>query len=240
MPGVWEHPLRLAGCVLYGAYGIRLTCFLLRRNNDSSFAARLQATKDKTVNMGVLQRFAVVAGVSFSQALYVLPLRLATQFPLPRSGSNREALCWLGISVAAVGLVIESIADEQKLASKRVAPDQPVMDGLYAWCRHPNYGGEIMFHLGICALAVNGDAVQVICAVLAPLGMVNVMFVAAKRLDAVGQEKYASNREYQTWFRRTSALFPEPEFSKEAYAKAKSREWGRQNSKRWTQYQKAD
>ena len=36
------------------------------------------------------------------------------------------------MGLATVGLVIETLADEQKLAAKRESPRMPVMDGLYS------------------------------------------------------------------------------------------------------------
>jgi protein-S-isoprenylcysteine O-methyltransferase Ste14 len=70
--------------------------------------------------------------------------------PPPRA---HELIGWAGVALAGVGLLIEAVADEQKLEAKRAAPAEPVMGGLYSWCRHPNYLGEILFHLGVCGLA---------------------------------------------------------------------------------------
>ena len=48
------------------------------------------------------------------------------------------------------GLLFEAVADEQKLVAKRAhGASVPVTGGLYAVCRHPNYLGEIVFHLGV-------------------------------------------------------------------------------------------
>ena len=37
-----------------------------------------------------------------------------------------------GVGIAGIGLLIETLADEQKLAAKREAPRLPVMDGLFS------------------------------------------------------------------------------------------------------------
>lgn len=48
------------------------------------------------------------------------------------------------------GLLLEAVADEQKLVAKRAhGASVPVTGGLYGVCRHPNYLGEIVFHLGV-------------------------------------------------------------------------------------------
>ena len=37
-----------------------------------------------------------------------------------------------GVGIAGIGLLIETLADEQKVAAKREAPRLPVMDGLFS------------------------------------------------------------------------------------------------------------
>ena len=116
------------------------------------------------------------------------------------------------MALAAAGLVLEAVADEQKLASKEVAPSAPVMSGLYRHCRHPNYLGEIAFHFGICGLLApsidSSSWSQVLIGAASPLFMIWVMLGAAKRLDKDQAERQKGNDKYEQWVASTHSLLP--------------------------------
>ena len=146
--------------------------------------------------------------MSLSQALYALPLRLAALFPPAAPGAWQSRLGWVAVGVACAGLAVESVADEQKLRAKRAAPTEPVMTGLYRFCRHPNYFGEVLFHIGVAGLAANGTGLQFAAAAVAPLYMVAVMLGACKRLDDKGATKYKDHAAHKQWARATPSLVP--------------------------------
>jgi steroid 5-alpha reductase family enzyme len=56
---------------------------------------------------------------------------------------------WLGIIVAVIGLLFESIADYQKSRFKKINPHGLMKSGLWKYSRHPNYFGEALFWWGI-------------------------------------------------------------------------------------------
>lgn len=202
-------PFALACGGLYTAYGLRLTAFLWRRQCEPSYAPRLQAAQEKTDRMSLGQRGTLVASISLSQALYALPLKVATM-PIPSRSGNPvfRAVGWTGVAVASVGLVLEHMADEQKLAAKRRDPLAPVTDGLYRYCRHPNYLGEMLFHAGVCCFASCGTFPQLCLSSVAPLFMASVMVTAAVRLDKESDNKYSSAEGYRKWAHSTPSLFP--------------------------------
>merc|ERR1712196_606384 len=55
----------------------------------------------------------------------------------------------VGTCLAFVGLAVEIVADEQKQRFKELHAETFVCTGLYKFSRHPNYMGEIIFHVGI-------------------------------------------------------------------------------------------
>merc|ERR1712107_875210 len=105
---------------------------------------------------GFGHKFILVLGVSFSMALYALPLAVALSPAAAKARPRVRAVGWAGVGIAAAGLAIETIADEAKLAAKRAQPFAPVTDGLYSYCKHPNYFGELMFHAGISCMGASG------------------------------------------------------------------------------------
>lgn len=90
---------------------------------------------------------AVRSGVT----LFVPATQLATTYALQplTLAPVMPALGWIGLGVGAAGLLLETIADEQKLAAKSDRPNDPVMTGTYTFVRHPNYLGEILFWAGV-------------------------------------------------------------------------------------------
>ncbi len=125
--------------LLVVGYGVRLFAFLLWRQigQDSGWGEKIAAL-DKQPR---LQRTPVIASTALFYALLTSPLLFHLQSP--SSGIVAAA----GVTVAAVGLAVESIADQHKSLFKikqRAAGSEarPPTGGLYAWSRHPNYLGE--------------------------------------------------------------------------------------------------
>lgn len=203
-------PFGLACCGLYAAYGLRLTTYLVRRDQEESYAPRFEVLQLKSDMMGLGSKFAIVAGVSFAQALYALPLAVATA---PRAATARPALRavgWAGVGLAAAGLLVEHIADEQKLCAKRQAWPQQVaaMDGLYSYCRHPNYLGEFLFHCGISCMAITGTPIQIAACVFPTFFMAFTLHNSAVRSDREADHRYKNVPGYVDWAARTPVLFP--------------------------------
>merc|ERR1719273_1363159 len=88
----------------------------------------------------------------------------------------------IGTGLWATGLVIETIADNQKQAHKSTKEGTPT-DGLYSYCRHPNYFGEILVHSGFYLTAFSGySGIGYGVSAISPLFMSLVLKMAAKRL----------------------------------------------------------
>lgn len=198
----------LACSGLYAAYGIRLTTFLLRRQNEASYESKFQNMQLKSDMMSFGSRFALVTGVSLAQALYAFPLSIATSKSAAFARPAIRTFGWAGVALAACGLLLEHVADEQKLAAKQRDPKSPVMTGLYAYCRHPNYLGEVFFHCGVFGFGLSGTALQVVACSAVPFGMASVMVNAAARADKEGVHKYKNFPGYSEWAARTPSLFP--------------------------------
>jgi steroid 5-alpha reductase family enzyme len=119
------------------------------------------------------------------------------------------ALDYVGIALAAAGLLIESLADLQ-LARFRRAPANRgrVMDrGLWGWSRHPNYFGETTFWWG-CFL-IGFSAAHAWWLLLSPVAMTFLLLqVSGVTLmeDGIAERRPA----YADYKRRVSAFVPLP------------------------------
>lgn len=66
----------------------------------------------------------------------------------------------LAFSTAGLATVLEGLADRQMRAFKArgPAPDACIDEGLWAWSRHPNYVGEILFWVGVWMFGLQAGA----------------------------------------------------------------------------------
>lgn len=115
-----------------------------------------------------------------------------------------------GALVAAIGLLLESVADQQKQSAKGRDPDAFVRDGLYRLARHPNYSGEIVFQLGliIALLAVTSTWYQLVSGVIAPLYVVILMTHEGRKADRDQQNRYGADPVYLEYRVRTGCFMP--------------------------------
>ena len=219
-----------AHAALVCLYGLRLFAFLFWRQfgQDSGWGRRVAAL-DKTPR---LERVPVILSTSLFYALLASPLLFHVQSGGFRSAPS-SAIASAGCVVAAVGLVLEAVADQQKSLFKIAlrtagAADRPFTGGVYAFSRHANYLGEIVFWVGVTmvglpALLAPGvrwyaRIARAISMVLGLIGIVFIMTSATKRLEG----KQATNAatvwpvlgkdgeldSYKKYVERSGALVP--------------------------------
>jgi len=195
---------------LYVAYGVRLVLFMLRRESSKAYCSSKHGSElnDRMTKTKLPVKGTICVFVSLSQlgTMYALqPLAKAPPaFPLPT---------FAGLGLGFVGLVLESVADEQKQSAKGKNPDKPVMIGLYRMLRHPNYLGEIIFWAGILgaaqvALPTSASIYDRLKSAVGPAYLIFVMLGAAKRLDTKAVEKYSDDAEYKAYAAVTPSLWP--------------------------------
>jgi steroid 5-alpha reductase family enzyme len=152
-PGAAD-PVRFAlAASLLGLWGVRLTANFLRGwgglgHEDWRYAAyrRLGPIRYRLVSLGGLQLLPTL--IVFAA---LLPVHAVTRGPGHAAGS----LDVVAAVVALAALVLEAVADEQKHRWRGGArPGGFVASGVWAWCRHPNYLGEVAFWWGIWGFAI--------------------------------------------------------------------------------------
>ena len=127
---------------------------------------------------------------------------------LPASADEISRLDVLGLVLWLGGMVLEAVADAQKFRFKqaeRRAGRKPtfIAEGVWMWCRHPNYLGEVVLWMGLylcCMPALldregrpwNTDAV--IEALLLPASPGMVLFIVA--YVAVNMVESAAERRF--------------------------------------------
>jgi len=199
---------RICHAGLSMAYGMRLGEYIFRRRSKSSYSSKWKGLKEKIAKASIWSRAMVVTIVSGLMSAYVLPL----MYNFKSDEAKSEVALWVsfvGCGLAAVGLIMQWIADEQKLRHKETTGGC-VMDGLYTYIRHPNYTGECIFHTGmyLCGFRAYSSWKEMGFSLIAPLVMNWVMVGATKRSDKKQLEKYGSDKLYKAWREKTWGMIP--------------------------------
>jgi steroid 5-alpha reductase family enzyme len=147
-------------------------------------------------------------------AFFELQALIAVVFSLPflcasfAGDSHIARLEWLGLAIAAIGIVGEAVADQQSEAFKRRPhPANTVLDaGLWRYSRHPNYFFEMLVWIGFALAAVSLPLGWI--AIAAP---VLIVYFLLRVTGIPLTEKHSletHGRAYLDYQRRTSAFIP--------------------------------
>jgi steroid 5-alpha reductase family enzyme len=149
----------------------------------------------------------LLVGVQLVPALFVTLGCL----PLIPALTRGEGLGPLGLLATVLGLFatgLELAADEQRRVFAAAKPGALMDAGLWAWCRHPNYLGEILFWVSLWLFgvaAVPGDALWT---ALGPISITALFALASIPLmEARNAERRPGWAEYVA---RTPRLIPRP------------------------------
>ncbi|KAL8284764.1 hypothetical protein RB597_002020 [Gaeumannomyces tritici] len=220
---------QLAASVFLGAWGLRLSAFLLFRILKTGKDDRFDDKRD---------RFFPFLGFWVFQMLWVwlvsLPVTVLNSPAVRAWGGQQQppfgstARDVTGTVLFAVGFVMESVSDVQRyLFRSRNKDAAAVCDkGFFYFSRHPNYFGEIIIQFGIFTIAVSpaadgpvsGPAFSALYAtILGPIFLtVLLLFVSgltlqerpgAKKRHEKGGEVWGN---YSRYLERTSILIPLP------------------------------
>ena len=196
----------IIACALFFIYGVRLGGYLLIRELKSASYRNTMKTeiKDgKTIPMGVKIAIWVTCA-----ALYVT--QVSGVFYRLHNGSGSNVWTYVGAVIMLLGIILESAADLQKNAAKKVNSRRFVDTGLYRIVRCPNYLGEMIFWTGVLISgigAISGVG-QWIVVLIGYVGIIYVMFSGARRLEVRQNKNYGNDPEYQKYVTTVPILLP--------------------------------
>jgi steroid 5-alpha reductase family enzyme len=192
----------LAMAALLAAWALRLSVHLAIRN--------WRAPEDR--------RYADIRarhepGFAWKSLVYVFGLQALLAWivsaPLAVGLSARApaGVAWaFGLALAAVGLVIEALADAQLRAF--LAGDQrgrEVLDtGLWRYSRHPNYFGECCLWWGLFLMAAGADSLWI---VVSPL-LMTLLLLRVSGVTLLEQDIAQRRPAYRDYVARTSVFLP--------------------------------
>ena len=195
--------------VVLFVYGIRLAMYLLIRERKSASYKKILYQPE----ISKRKPFFVMLMIWISCALlYVGQISPATFYlaNLAEGAAVNEWWMWSGAIIAALGVIIEMVADAQKSASKKRNPNRFVSHGLYRIVRCPNYFGEVLMWTGsfIVCFGACCSVWQWVVAASGYIGIVYVMFSGARRLEMRQTEVYGNDPEFQAYIKRTPIILP--------------------------------
>jgi steroid 5-alpha reductase family enzyme len=187
-------------------WSLRLAGFLLYRILLWGEDRRFDGKRDNLAGVAVFWTL---------QALWVwtvsLPLTVLNSSPRnPPLG----ALDYVGWTLFAAGLALETVADLQKLyfKAKPANAGRWTDTGVWAWSRHPNYFGEQLLWCAsfVSACRVFEGADWVAAAGPAFIVLLLLFVSGIPLLEASADKKHGTKPEYRDYKRRTSVLLPIP------------------------------
>ena len=206
-------------CVVMFIFGCRLGLYLLTREKRSPEYKKILYGPDAAKKKPL---FVVVVVWIFCALLYVgqvspIAFYLANK---AQGAPVSEILPWISVVLMALGVALESGADAQKKAAKKINKNRFVDTGLYRLVRCPNYLGELVIWTGAFILCFGAccSLWQWILAGIGYIGIVYVMFSGARRLEIRQNKVYGNDPEYQAYIKKTPILLPfVPIYSVEKY-----------------------
>ena len=191
-------------------YGIRLATYLLVR--ELKHPAYVKTVSFDQVNNEDRSAF-VLCMIWLSCVL----LYICQTFPVTAhlnavaNGIMPNAIwAYVGLCFAVAGFLLESIADQQKNAAKKIDPKRWVDTGVYRMVRCPNYLGELLLWAGVlmCGIPALSTWWHWTLALLGFIGITYVMFSGARRLELRQDHNYGDNPDYQAYKKRVPILLP--------------------------------
>ena len=192
-------------CALFILYGFRLGGYLaIREFGGSSYKKNMKGEiKDgKTVPFGVKIAIWITCAV-----LYVT--QVCGVFYRMVNAVQDNAMVFVGAVIMLLGVSLETAADLQKNAAKKVNPRRFVDTGLYRIVRCPNYLGEMIFWTGVLLSGIGAvSGWQWIVVAIGYIGIIFVMFSGARRLEIRQDKNYGTDTEYQKYVTTVPILLP--------------------------------
>jgi len=191
--------------VILMAWSIRIGYFLLSR---VIMMGRDKRFDEIRTNPKRFFRFFLLQAV----ASWVVSLPFLYYFFYHKQAVGFSELEIIGWVFATVGLLIETIADNQKsrFKSKSGNGDKLFTEGLYKNIRYPNYAGEILFWIGICvasSLVFEGWRwLSLISPIFITLLLIKVSGIPY--LEKGRAKKYRLDPEYAKYLSSTKKLIP--------------------------------
>lgn len=198
-PAAW-----LPIAIVVAVWSLRLTGYLLARGAARAPEEGRYADLRRRWAPHAARRFFV-----FFQAQAALVAVLSTAFVVAFVVPPRSDVRWLGIAVASLGVIGETVADAQLARFKARHPGQVCDVGLWGWSRHPNYFFEWCVWIGYAVYGVAFGAAGLIAIV--PQAIILGSILGVTGIPPTENQAIRSKGDaYRDYQKRVSKFIPLP------------------------------
>ena len=207
--GQGDH--RLALTALCTVWGLRLGIYLLMRwrkhGADRRYATMMGlAQKDRGwgyAKASLLLVFALQMPLQFAVALPVQLGQLGGVEPL-------GILAWIGVVLAVIGIIFESVGDWQLVRFKNNSANagKVLNTGLWRFTRHPNYFGDACVWWGLWLIAAETGWVGV-ASVIGPI-LITFLLTKWSGVPTTEGRMRRKKPDYEAYVAQTSGFIPMP------------------------------
>ncbi|MBN8637192.1 MAG: DUF1295 domain-containing protein [Anaerolineae bacterium] len=190
-------------------WSLRLGVYLVRREATAQMPTSVNDQVARAQALPIMVKFFIWVSVSLLYVAMYSPALFMLTAPAQPTGIS-AVIAWLGVIVLYGGLILETVADQQKSAFKLQSPGKFCDVGLYRLVRCPNYLGEIMVWLGswVIGLSIYNGILQWVISLIGLACITLIMMGSTKRLEKGQSERYGHLPEYQQYVTSVPVLFP--------------------------------
>ena len=195
---------RVTVTALMSAYAVRLCCFLFNRG-----VIRQLVDPEPGVKIPSVKTLWLV--LLPSPFLLSLPILFCNSPVAPVDDIGLLEIA--GGALGGFGLIVEAVADQQKLTFKNSPENKGKWCdvGLFKYSRHPNYFGDLCVWYGAFLIAMPTLTWLRWIAVISPLyESIVILLEGVPTCERAQEKKYGSNAEYRKYKSSTSVLIPCP------------------------------
>ncbi|MEM7589113.1 MAG: DUF1295 domain-containing protein [Myxococcota bacterium] len=207
--GVWQKGISLPKLTLLAMiclWALRLGTFLFIRIHETGVDRRFDDIRNNLLYSGA---FWLLQGVTVW--IVMLPSTLFFANRVKRICP----LAYIAVALWLVGLIIETVADQQKY---RFITDPGnsgkwIDSGLWRYSRHPNYFGEILVWTGIYGYTLFGlNTTQSLVGLISPafISLLLIFVSGVPPLEKKADQRWGNNPQYQSYKAKTNLLIPWP------------------------------
>jgi steroid 5-alpha reductase family enzyme len=185
-------------------FGLRLGSFTWMRYHSSSFAER--AEKAAAATQLIPLPVKIITWLFTSSLMFCLAFNVW----VVAASNTVSIMIWPAIILMVVGLALEAVADNQKQRAKQTEKNEFCYEGLYRKIRHPNYLGEMIFHIGLYAAMASAtdENYPFIVGAFGTGWVLMLMTREAQSNDRRQQERYGNTERFAEYRRNTGLLWP--------------------------------
>ena len=144
------------------------------------------------------------------QGFWVFMCTFPALIVLTSSNFDVDIFLIFGSTLWLFGFLYEVIADKQKSNFNIKNKGKFISSGLWSLSRHPNYFGEITLWTGITIISITVLSGFQYLALLTPLFVFRLLnnISGVNFLEDIGNKRWGSEKEYQTYIKETPKFFP--------------------------------